>query len=187
MVRREYLHDLKEGHGEYDECFWVTAKSIPSRALYIESYITEYGALYDKLPISAYCWKPIEDELKLSQLQMWDCLSYDIVCITKSFMRSRECTIRIPNSTLTMNGEYLFTLDTYGEHTLAETPNEHKSYNFVKLENGQFGTYPNNRIIWRDDSFTPDEPKIPTFKTSTRYFHAESNDSSFANTDLYFY
>lgn len=86
-----------------------------------------------------------------------------------------------------MNAQYLFTLDTYGEGTLAETPNEHKSYNFVRLENGQFGAYPNNRILWKDSSFTPNKPKVPTFKTSTKYFHAESETESYAYDDNYFY
>jgi len=187
LVRSEYLHNLEHGHGEYEECFWVTAKSIPSRALYIESYISEYGALYDKLPISAYCWKPVENPLSLSQLQMWDCLSYSIVCIEKSFMRDRECTVMIPNSSMSLAGQYLFTLDSYGSGTLAETPNEHKSYNFIKLENGQFGAYPNNRILWKDNSFTPEKQKTPTFKTSTHYFFCETGNESFAYDDKYFY
>lgn len=187
LVRKEYLHDFQSGHGEYEECFWVTAKSIPSRALYIESFISRFGALYDKLPISAYCWKPLTDPLPLSQLQMWDCLSYGIVCIQKKFMKDRDCTVFLPESKDKMKGKYLFTLDPYGSDTLAETPNEHKSYNFVKLENGQFGAYPNNRILWKDASFTPKDPEIPTFKTSTHVFYAEGDSESFSDDDNYFY
>ena len=33
-VRREYLRDLEDGHGEFVEGHWVTAKSIPGRAFY---------------------------------------------------------------------------------------------------------------------------------------------------------
>ena len=43
LIRKEFLYDHQSGHGDYLDCFWVTAKSIPSRALYIESYIQEYG------------------------------------------------------------------------------------------------------------------------------------------------
>ena len=35
-VRKEYLRDLKSGHGEYVEGLWVAAKSIPGRAFYFE-------------------------------------------------------------------------------------------------------------------------------------------------------
>lgn len=187
LVRKEFLRDHEDGHGEYEHAYWVTAKSIQGRALYIESYLTEYGALYDKLPISAYCWKGVEEPLPLSHLQMWDCLSYDIVCIEKTFMRARNCRVYLPVANEFMNGQYLFTLDAYGAGTLAETPNEHKSYNFVKLENGQFGCYPNNRILWNDASFTPVENKRPDFKTSTTWYYAETDDHSFSDDPDYFY
>ena len=59
-VRREYLRDLRDGEGEYTLGYWVTCKSLTGRALYFETYLTEYGALYDKLPISAFLsWTPI--------------------------------------------------------------------------------------------------------------------------------
>lgn len=187
LVRKEFLRDHEDGHGEYEHAYWVTAKSIQGRALYIESYLTEYGALYDKLPISAYCWKGVDEPLPLSHLQMWDCLSYDIVCIEKTFMRARNCRVYLPVANEFMNGQYLFTLDAYGAGTLAETPNEHKSYNFVKLENGQFGCYPNNRVLWNDASFTPVENKRPDFKTSTTWYYAETDDHSFSDDPDYFY
>ena len=53
-VRKEYLRDLKDGHGEYVEGIWVCAKSIQGRAFYFETYLPEYGAMFDKLPISAF-------------------------------------------------------------------------------------------------------------------------------------
>ena len=56
-VKKEYLYDGQKGHGELVEGIWVSAKSIQGRALYFETYIPEYGALYDKLPISAFVWK----------------------------------------------------------------------------------------------------------------------------------
>ena len=56
-VKKEYLYDLEKGHGELVEGVWVTVKSIQGRALYFETYLPEYGAVYDKLPISAFVWK----------------------------------------------------------------------------------------------------------------------------------
>jgi hypothetical protein len=53
-VRKEYLYDLQKGHGEYTPGYWVSCKSLSGRALYFETYLTHYGALYDKLPISAF-------------------------------------------------------------------------------------------------------------------------------------
>ena len=47
-VRAEYLYDLEYGHGDFVEGYWVTAKSIPGRAFYFETYLPDYGALFDK-------------------------------------------------------------------------------------------------------------------------------------------
>ena len=57
LLKKNILYDLQKGHGELVEGVWVTAKSIQGRALYFETYIQEYGALFDKLPISAFVWK----------------------------------------------------------------------------------------------------------------------------------
>jgi hypothetical protein len=36
-VRKEYLRDLQDGHGEFVEGVWVTAKSLPGRSFYFET------------------------------------------------------------------------------------------------------------------------------------------------------
>ena len=118
---------------------------------------------------------------------MWDCLSYNIETIYKTFLRDRNCKVYMQDKTW-LNGQYIFTLDTYGQHTMAETPNEHKSYNFIKLDNGQFCCYPNNRIQFFDKSYTPAEPKRPDFKTSTKYYFAEDEDKlSFSDATEFMY
>ena len=53
-VRNEYLYDLRKGHGEFTLGYWVSLKSIWGRSFYFETYLPDYGALYDKLPISAF-------------------------------------------------------------------------------------------------------------------------------------
>ena len=68
-VRKEYLRDLEDGHGEFVKGVWVTAKSIPGRSFYFETYLPDYGALYDKLPISAFVSKPVTPETRYGSLQ----------------------------------------------------------------------------------------------------------------------
>ena len=53
-VKKEYLYDLEKGHGELVEGLWITVTSIQGRALYFETYLPDYGAVYDKLPLSAF-------------------------------------------------------------------------------------------------------------------------------------
>ena len=57
-VRKEYLTDFQSGEDEFVEGVWVSAKSIPGRAFYFETYLPEYAAMYDKLPISAFVSRP---------------------------------------------------------------------------------------------------------------------------------
>ena len=79
-----------------------------------------------------------------------------------------------------MSGEYLFTLDNFHPDidltntNVSEVPEEHKSHNCIELENGQFALYPNNRIRIFDLSITPQEPKVPDFKVSTKYYQVEN-------------
>ena len=40
-VRKEYLTDHKSGHGEFVKGVWVSAKSIPGRAFYFETYLPD--------------------------------------------------------------------------------------------------------------------------------------------------
>jgi hypothetical protein len=60
------------------------------------------------------------------------------------------------------------------DYSTSEIPEEHKSFNLINLENGQFALYPNNRCRIYDISLTPEEPKIPDFKVSTEYYQVEN-------------
>ena len=82
-VRKEYLMDHKEGHGEFVEGVWVSAKSIPGRAFYFETYLPEYGAMFDKLPISAFVSEPVtpDPDLDLPNLQFWNCMDLSLIHI----------------------------------------------------------------------------------------------------------
>jgi hypothetical protein len=194
-VRREFLLDGQEGHGEFVEGIWVTAKSIPGRAFYFETYLPEYGALFDKLPISAFVSSPElpEDDLPLPDLQFWNCMDYGITCITKQFIGSMDYEI-FTRSHKHLHGTYLFTLDNYHTHndeidySTSEVPQEHKSFNCLELENGQYCLYPNNRMRVYDNSLTPPEPKQPDFKVSTEYYQVENGyQYRLGDTDEYFW
>jgi hypothetical protein len=132
-VRKEYLYDLEEGHGEYTPGIWISVKSTQYKALYFETLLTEYGALYDKLPLSAFVWKRPHGDLPL------------------------------------------------------DDP-EHKSFNIIQLDNGQFAAQPNNRVIWKDASLTPADLKQPDFKVCTQNYRVETEPKwSVGHTDEWQY
>lgn len=194
-VRKEYLRDLEDGHGEFVEGYWVTAKSISGRAFYFETYLPEYGALFDKLPISAFVSSPKtpEVDLPLQDLQFWNCMDYGVTCIEKRFIGSMDYEV-FTRSHKILKGTYLFTLDNY--HTsadevnygTAEQPEEHKSFNCLELENGQYALYPNNRMRVYDNSLTPKVPKMPDFKVSSVHYQVENGyEYRLGDTEEYFW
>ena len=180
-VRKEYLTDHQSGHGEFVEGLWVSAKSLPGRAFYFETYLPEYGAMYDKLPISAFVSRPEtpDPDLDLPNLQFWNCMDYGVTAIEKSIVASMEWEVRTRHFG-NIKGTYICTLDNYHENidnidpSTSELPDEHKSFNLIELKNGQYALYPNNRCRIYDISMTPQEPKMPDFKVSTQFYQVEN-------------
>lgn len=194
-VRKEYLRDLQDGYGEFVKGVWVSAKSIPGRALYFETYLPEYGAMFDKLPISAFLSRPElpENDLPLEDLQFWNCMDYGIIAVAKQFTASMSFEARL-RSGGTMTGTYICTLDNYHaavdtvDYSTSETPSEHKSMNIIELDNGQFCAYPNNRLRIFDLSLTPSVPLVPDFLVSTIEYAVENSTSDrYGDTESYYY
>jgi len=178
FVRKEFLYDFKTGFGEYVPCWWISLKSIRGQAFRIEAYLNEYGALYDKLPLNAFCWKPIEKEYPLDFLQLWNGMSYDITIIKKAMLSGMKCKIKLKDGEW-LFGEYMFTVDSAHPdfNTLdcghSEDIEDHKTFNFIKCDNGQFAAQPNNRVVIFEPASNPKEMKIPDFHVATTLYNVE--------------
>ena len=180
-IRKEFLYDFEKGQGEYVPCQWVSLKSIKGQAFRIESYLTEYGALYDKIPLHGYCWKEIDGEpLPLDHLQIWNCMSYDITILKKSMIENLSCKF-LSKDKRWINGQYMFTVDSASpdyntlDVTYSEDAEDHKSFNFIKCDNGQFAAQPNNRTIFFEPSSNPKEMKFPDFRVATKIYSVETD------------
>ena len=192
-VKKEYLYDHEKGHGELVEGVWISVKSIQGRSLYFETYLPEYGALYDKLPISAFVNSPdIKLNLELEELELWDCFSYHITVIEKKNLGER-CKYLAPSKKW-YYGKYLFTIDSCHADTnilnvsYSEVPEEHKSFNILELDNGHYAAQPNNRCLFYEKSMTPSKMLQPDFKVSTKYYSVEGESKWTAGDDTnYFY
>jgi len=183
-IRKEFLYDFQKGHGEYEPCIWISIKSIRGQAFRIESYLPNYGAAYDKLPLHAYVSRTtnLEPEkfLPLDVLQIWDCFSYDFSVIQKSFLRNLSAKFYAKDKQF-YQGNYLFTVDHSApdlniiDTSYAEYPEDHKSFNFIELDNGQYAAQPNNRCLFLDAASNPKELKFPDFKVCTKKYVVEQN------------
>jgi hypothetical protein len=194
FVKKEYLYDHTKGHGELTPGIWISVKSVMGKALYFETLLTDYGALYDKLPISAFVWKEDiskDDQLPLDVLQLWDCFDYDITVIKKPLL----CTCRFFGKDKKLHeGEYMFTIDTAHRDSsvldtnFSEQDPEHKSFKIIRLHNGQFAAQPNNRVLFSDASLIPEEIKTPDFLVCTQnYFVENAPKWSVGHTDEWQY
>lgn len=176
-VRKEYLYNLEYGHGEYTPGIWITVKSVQGKALYFETLLTDYGALYDKLPLSAFVSRTSDHgDLPLDVLQLWDCFDYDITVVKKPILS--RCSFFAKDRKM-YDGDYVFTIDNAHrdqsiiDTNFSEQDPEHKSFNVVELDNGQFAAQPNNRVVWRDSSLTTDNPLQPDFKVCKQNYSVE--------------
>ena len=78
QIRREFLYDLQDHHGEVEDCIIFRLASIAGRALLFHA-IMENGAIFYRLPIHAFLQRgyKVDDvpRARLDELELWNCFS----------------------------------------------------------------------------------------------------------------
>jgi hypothetical protein len=175
LIRSEYLENGDSKR--LIKARLATVKSVPGEAFRFEVYIPEYGALYDKLPIECILHKEGNNYLQTNELQLWDCFDNYINVIKKSVINNIDCIAYIRSKK--MRGYYVLTIDSYTPSdrlslSYTEDPEEHKSFNMIALNNGQFALLPNNRVQFVDASLSgSDNPPLPKFKVASKRYYCE--------------
>jgi len=73
QIRREYLYDLKDHHGEVEDCIIFGLASITGRPILFHA-IMENGAVFYRLPISAFIQRDFDPKKYLgADLMSWSC------------------------------------------------------------------------------------------------------------------
>jgi hypothetical protein len=195
FVRREFLYNFTKGFGELEPAVWVSIKALRGQVFRIESLLPNYGALYDKLPLHAYVWRedydPTEDgDLPIDTLQLWDCMGYRFTVLEKIGLRNLGVKF-LGKDKAWHHGRYLFTVDFCADGMdvdtgFTEQAEEHKSFNFIRLENGQFACQPNNRCLWYDQSLIPAEVKFPDFQAAKDFYTVDGSRKWAAGDDWFY-
>jgi hypothetical protein len=174
-VKTDILQGL-DGSVGFEPCVVIGITSIPSRCLHFE-ILCESGAKWARIPIHMLRWElPVSDEHPISDLQCWDCHGWDFSTVQYEYLREMGCEYRTPDNCM-IPASYWFTLD-HTDNGFSQYPSEHKNYNLLLLEDGsgQIAAMPNNRILWKDDSFV--KPCIETLKRyrvmPAQTWHAET-------------
>ena len=195
QIRREYLYDLKKHHGEVQDAIIFGLSAITGRAILFHA-IMENGAVFYRLPISAFIQKEFKPEKvpirRLDELELWNCFSYYPAVTTWDILEAQSGKY-IGKDKKWHHGKYLFTVDfAHPESNILDTdhseiPHEHKCAHIIALDDGNFAAQPNNRIIWNIPSFTVKD-EIPDWKVQTSEWNVEDVSKwRTEDTDNFFY
>ena len=162
QIRREFLYDLKDHHGEVEDCIIFGLASITGRALLFHT-IMENGAVFYRLPIHAFIQRgfKVEDvpRRRLDELELWNCFSYYPAITTYDILLGQSGKYYGKDKEW-HTGQYLFTVDfAHPESNIVDTDHyeiqhEHKCEHVLALNDGNYAAHPNNRLIWCLPSFT---------------------------------
>ena len=192
-LRKEFLYNLEEHHGELVDAYVFGACSIRGRALGFHC-MTDVGGVFWRLPLHAFVHKDGAPALPLDHLQLWDCLGYHLAVTRYDFLRDLSCRVLLRDRKW-YAGQYLFTLDWCHpdaealDTSFAEHPDQHKCGHFLALDNGCFAVQPNNRILWQEKSFVTNPPRgRPDYRINTHVWFCESGgDWAAEDSDRFFY
>lgn len=184
-VRREYLFNHEEGHGEYEPGAIFGAHSVAGEALGFH-FMLENGAVFSRVPVSGFCWQDCAHE-DFNVLQMWDCFGEEISNITYVFLKHLKCKVRLKTGDVW--GKYITTFDWHG-NGWSETPWQYKCAHMIALETGNYALQPNNKLLWLNPSFTSHDAialtnQLPKYKSDARKYVCES--TSVITDSNYFY
>ena len=196
QIRREFLYDLQDHHGEVEDCIIFGLASIAGRALLFHA-IMENGAIFYRLPIHAFLQRGYKiDEVpraRLDELELWNCFSYYPAVTTFDILGGQSGKY-LGKDKKWYKGHYLFTIDfAHPESNIVDTdhseiPHEHKCAHILALENGNYAAQPNNRVIWSIPSFTVKDEIPYDWKTQTHDWTVENTTQwRTEDSDRFFY
>lgn len=172
--------------GTFERAVIFGVTSVPSRALMF-SILCESGAQWARIPLHM-----LRHELPkmdapihaLNELQMWDCHGWDFSVNRYEYLRDMACEYRQRDGSM-IPGTYWFTLD-HTDNGYSNYPPEHKCYHVLLLDDGsgQIAAQPNNRILWKDDSWVKPGLDLDYSVMGPETYHAETSRSNAQDTAM---
>jgi hypothetical protein len=160
QVRREYLYDLKEHHGEVEDCLLFGFASITGRLDELELW-------------NCFSYYPSVTSFDVLDGQSCKFIGKDKKWYPGAYLFTVDWGH--PESNI---------VDT--DHS--EIPQEHKCAHIIALENGNYAAQPNNRIIWSIPSFTVRNEIPRDWKTQTTEWNVEDDRKwRTEDSDRFFY
>jgi hypothetical protein len=164
-VRREYLRNLRDGHGLYERAYLYGVVFVPARPPRFMVHL-ESGAIYSRLPVDALVYSPGGSPPALPPYShdYYSCMSGDGMAYRWEYLKDAYMSTRFGA------GRYLFTLEFF-EGGFAEVPEQEKQAHCVALDEGPLVLVPNNRMVYRPEWLT-DTPTEPDYLRCEQYWQA---------------
>ena len=157
-VRGNFLRNQQDSHDKYFPCLVFGTASLTDRSP-VFHFLMEDGALWWRMPISAFCQRPDTPQADLHDLVLWNCFS-PFVTVTKFEALDGMRMVYKDRHKVEHQGKYVFTLDWHQpDHNIAdsgysETAGQHKCGHLIALDDGNYAIQPNNRVKLFDPSST---------------------------------
>ena len=154
----------------WQEAMWVGVTSIPGRMWGLNVIFREGGMLYRGIPPHAVSFSKKDSPWSEGESQLWDCYSHDFTLIHNPILTGFRMLAKCKDSIHL--GEYLFEA-THLNDGWSHTPEQDKTFYFIRLGNGRLTILPTNRIVFEDRSFIKNMTDIPRLKLSETIFSCE--------------
>jgi hypothetical protein len=192
MVRGEYLRNMEDSFDKKFPCLVFGMSSIPSRTPLFH-FLMEDGGIWWRMPISAFCWKNDATAQELDELVLWDSFSYYCGVAVFDVLKNKKISF-ISRRGKKYVGDYMFTLDwasgpsNHLDTGFSEAAGQHKCGHVIRMDNGNYGIQPNNRILVCDPSFTVKKNLVIERKINSRIWTTEQSPKWVTeDTDNYYY
>ena len=178
-VRREYLRDLQDGHGEFLDATAIGVLCVRGDSLHFQVVLHEplAGCAF-LLPIEALVTKPC-DPVATKIVEPWD--TFGSIFGVCELAVVRRTSVRLVKEDA--GGTYLFTIAFTGTD-LADDPAQRKLLSVIAREDGIVTALPNNRFYFVDRALFGDLTEKPDFLTLTKEFRAEGVTHNATNPPL---
>lgn len=186
LLRKEHLYQNNKHFGEYENVAVFGAQSNAGKAL-LFTVMLDNGTIRSRVPIHMLCHKESKAN-QLDVLQLWDCFSENVTVTTYNFLRGARAKVIFKDKTNCW-GNYMMTFDWY-DNPYSDEPSQYKCLHMIKLDDGNFALQPNNRIFWKEMSFTTKPfPENPDYKVDNAPFRCEDKSDRWiiSDDDNYYY
>ena len=171
-VRNEFFHNEESGYeSSSTKAIVFGVRAEPSRVPMFQVML-DNGAQWARVPIHMINSNQDCPRLPLELACWWDCSGYEFQVVSFPFLKNHRVNAIGRDGVFRM-GTYLFTLD-WMKTGWSEIPDQHKNHHIIELDSGQWIAYPNNRLIWQDESWiTPLTERPKDWKTPTGIYTVE--------------